>query len=122
MANIETADAYLMGSYSFFDSQPIQFSSYPKNHQLLGSLATNNKIERLKRIVEGWYTITKKNDQLFFNDLRFGLISLDSEEERFAFSYRIVPKGEEVMVEETPKLRSDAKHLLAALWLRIWGN
>lgn len=121
-ANIDTADAYLMGSYSFFDSQPIQFSSYPKNHQLLGSLATNKKIERLKHIVEGWYTITKRNDQLFFNDLRFGLISLDSEEERFAFSYHIIPKGEEIVIEEAPKLRSDAKHLLAALWLRIWGN
>lgn len=122
MANIETADAYLMGSYSFFDSQPIQFSSYPKNHGLLGKWATDEKIERLKHIVEGWYTITKKNDQLFFNDLRFGLMSLDSEEERFAFSYLIIPKGDGIIIEETPKLRSDAQHLLAALWVRIWGN
>jgi len=121
-ANIETEDAYLMGFYSFFDSRPIRFSSYPKNHELLGHLASHEKIERLRRIVQGWYTITKKNNQLFFNDLRFGLISLDSEEERFAFSYRIIPKGDKVIVEEIPKIRSDAKHLLEALWLRIWGN
>lgn len=121
-ANVDAGDAYLIGNYSFFDNKPVYFSRYPKNHQLLGGLAENDKIQRLKKITEGWYTINEVNGQLFFNDLRFGLMSLDADESQFAFSYKLVPKADGVLVEETPKLKRDAKKLLLALWLRMWGN
>ena len=122
MANIETEDAYLMGQYSFFDSQPISFSEYPKNHELLGKWAFNDKVKRLIEITEGWYSITEKNGQLYFNDLRFGLISLDTNETQFAFSYRLKPAGNTMLVEETPKFKRDVNKLMASLWQRIWGN
>lgn len=121
-ANIETRDAYLIGNYSFFDSRPITFTEYPKNHGLLGSLASNNKIKKLIKITDGWYTITRKDGQLYLNDLRFGLISLDKTESRFAFSYLLVPDADDVLVEETPKFKRDVKRLMASLWYRIWGN
>lgn len=63
-ANIDTKDAYLIGNYSFFDSQPISFISYPKNRQLLGSLATSDKMVRLIDITEGWYTISQEKGKL----------------------------------------------------------
>ena len=83
-ANIDAGNSYLVGNYSFFDSKPIDFEPYSKNHNLLGEFANNNKVRRLMKISEGWYTISKTNDKLFFNDLRFGLMSLDdrSEERR----------------------------------------
>ncbi len=120
-ANIDVGDAYLIGNYSFFDQQPIQFSRYPKNHELLGDLASQDKIVRLQNITEGWFTIVDNNGELFFNDLRFGLMSLEAEEERFAFSYKLTPLEDDVLVEETPKLKRDAKLLLSALWARMWG-
>ena len=120
-ANIDVGDAYLIGNYSFFDQQPIQFSRYPKNHELLGEMASQDKIVRLQNITEGWFTIVDNNGELFFNDLRFGLMSLEAEEERFAFSYRLTPVEGDVLVEETPKLKRDAKLLLSALWARMWG-
>ena len=122
MANIETDDAYLMGDYSFFDSQPISFISYPKNHDLLGKWINNDKVKRLIQITDGWYTITEKEGQLYFNDLRFGLISLDANETQFAFSYKLVPDGENLQIEERPKFKRDVKRLMAALWQRMWGN
>ena len=122
MANIETDDAYLMGDYSFFDTQPISFTSYPKNHELLGKWSSNDKIERLIKITEGWYTITENDGHLYFNDLRFGLISLDENENQFAFSYKLIPDGDDLIVEERPKFKRDAKRLMAALWQRMWGN
>ena len=122
MVNIETKEAYLMGNYSFFDSKPIVLTSYSKNHELLGDLAKNDKVKRLIQITEGWYTISEKNGQLYFNDLRFGLISMDKTDTQFAFSYKLVPNGEDIIVEEMPKFRRDAKRLMASLWLRIWGN
>lgn len=121
-ANVDAGDAYLIGNYSFFDNKPIQFSRYPKNHELLGDLVQNDKVQRLKKIAEGWYTINEVNGQLFFNDLRFGLMSLDPDESQFAFNYKLIPKDGELLVEESPKLKRDAKKLLLALWVRMWGN
>jgi len=121
-ANVDAGDAYLIGNYSFFDNEPVQFSRYPKNHELLGDLAQSDKVLRLKKITEGWYTINEVNGQLFFNDLRFGLMSLDPDESQFAFNYKLIPKDGELSVEESPKLRRDAKKLLLALWVRMWGN
>ncbi len=121
-ANIDTKDAYLIGNYSFFDSQSIVFTAYPKNHDLLGDLITNDKIKRLVQITEGWYTLAEKEGQLYFNDLRFGLMSMDENETQFAFSYRLVSREGKILVEETPKIKGDAKRLMNSLWERIWGN
>lgn len=121
-ANIDAGDAYLIGNYSFFDSKEIEFTSYPKNHDLLGELETDDKVVRLINIAEGWFTITEKEDILFFNDLRFGLISLDPSEEQFAFTYRLNLENDTTKVTEEPKYNTDGKKLFSALWKRIWGN
>tara|TARA_R110002050_G_scaffold33846_3_gene85683 strand:- start:4190 stop:5191 length:1002 start_codon:yes stop_codon:yes gene_type:complete len=121
-ANVDTGDAYLIGNYSFFDNKPVHFSRYPKNHDLLEGLPESDKIQRLKKITQGWYTINEVNGQLFFNDLRFGLMSLDSNESQFAFNYKLIQKDGAILVQESPKLKRDAKKLLLALWARMWGN
>ena len=122
-ANIDTEDAYLMGNYSFFDTQPITFESYPKNHELLGELATNEKVKRMIAISESWFTITKKNETLYFNDLRFGLMSLEPKSERFVFQYKIeVDDFGNLKFTEMPKDNLDGAKLLSELWIRIKGN
>lgn len=122
-ANVETEEAYLLGSYSFFDTKPIAFESYPKNHQLLGNLAKNEKVQHMVAISKGWYTITQKNGALYFNDLRFGLLSLDSQSENFVFQYKIeINDFGEVAFKEMPKDNRDGKKMLAQLWTRIKGN
>ncbi len=121
-ANIDTKDAYLIGNYSFFDSKPIQFVPHMKNHQFLGSLANEDKVKRLMTISEGWFTVTKVDKKLLFNDLRFGLLSFKSNEKRYAFSYELVSTENGIEIKETEKNRSDAKGLLDSLWNRIAGN
>ncbi|MEO9891664.1 metal-dependent hydrolase [Aurantibacter sp.] len=121
-ANIDTSDSYLIGNYSFFDSKEIEFTSYPKNHELLGRLKDNDKIKRLVAITEGWYTITEKDGALFFNDLRFGLMSLNKDEEKFAFTYQISELNNSIEVTEMPKFKTDARKLFSALFQRIGGN
>ncbi len=121
-ANIDVGDAYLIGNYSFFDKKEISFKSYPKNHELLGELRKKDKIDRLIEISEGWFTITETDENIFFNDLRFGLISLDPDEDRFAFMYRLIPRDNEIGVEEVPRFDVDRKNLFSELWERIWGN
>lgn len=122
-ANVEIDKAYLIGNYSFFDTQPITFNSYSKNHELLGDLAENEKVQRMIQISEGWYIITKENGQLYFNDLRFGLLSMESNSKSFVFKYKIdVSESGEVHFIEEPKDTRDGKKLLMKLWERVKGN
>ncbi len=121
-ANIDTEDAYLIGNYSFFDSKPIQFNTYPKNHEILGDLVTKDKVKRLITIAEGWFTINETEGDLYFNDLRFGLMSMEKNESKFAFTYKLEPGKMGVKVTESPKVPSDANALFSSLWKRILGN
>jgi inner membrane protein len=122
-ANVDTEDAYLLGDYSFFDAQPITFNSYAKDHHLIDSIRGNERVERMIRISQGWYTISKQDGNLYFNDLRFGLISLEPQSQDFVFKYEI---GEDergnITFTEVPKDQQDAKAIASALWTRIKGN
>jgi len=122
-ANVETKNSYLLGNYSFFDSQPIIFKAYPKNHNLLGNLIKDESVKRMISISEGWYTITKRNDNLYFNDLRFGLLSIAPNSETFVFQYKLdIDEFGRVQFTEEPKDIQEGKKLLHELWLRLKGN
>jgi len=122
-ANVETDNDYLIGYYSFFDSQPISFISYPKNHEYLGGLVHSEKIQRMIAVSKGWYTITKKEEDLYFNDLRFGLLSIQPDAKNFVFSYLItVDDRGDVSLTEAPKGSREGKKLMIDLWHRVKGN
>ena len=122
-ANVETDSAYLLGNYSFFDTEPTSFVSYPKNHHLLGSLAESEQVQQMIAISEGWYIINEKDGKLYFSDLRFGLKSLEPGAQDFVFTYEIVTDDQNnVTFAEVPKNRSDASQLLGELWDRLKGN
>lgn len=122
-ANVETENAYLLGNYSFFDKNPITFESYPKDHDLLENLTKNERVKRMISISQGWYTINKENGHLYFNDLRFGLLSLAPKSQDFVFKYKIVVDNfNNVEFIEVPKDKQDGKKLLFDLWKRLKGN
>lgn len=122
-ANIETEESFLIGYSSFFDTKPVQFSEYKKNHQLLGGLINEPKMQRMIAISKGWYTINKKDGNLYFNDLRFGLLSIKENATNFVFKYKIETdaNGTPFFVEEQ-KSKIDGKALLEDLWGRVLGN
>jgi len=122
-ANVETENYYLIGYSSFLDKNAITFSEYPKNHELLGDLANHPKVKRMIAISKGWYTINKNENNLYFNDLRFGLLSLQPNATNFVFKYKIeiASDGNLFFIEE-PKEKRDGKKLLSDLWNRIKGN
>lgn len=122
-ANIETETAYLLGNYSFFDTQPIHFETYPKNHEDLGELATDAQVQRMIAISEGWFTINKTEDQLLYNDLRFGLLSMEKGAQNFVFQYEITTDRDgTVSFIEQKRDKRDGKKMLADLWMRLRGN
>lgn len=122
-ANIQTSDTYLLASYSFFDTQPIAFTSYEKNHHLLGDRVHLEPIQRMIRISKGWYVISKEDGVLYFNDLRFGTLGLDNGSMDFVFKYRISDKEDgSVELTEVEYDQRDGKKLMGQLWERIKGN
>lgn len=121
-ANVSTKDAYLLSDYSLFDSQPIYFKNYAKNRNLESKLIGNSDFEKLQQISEGWYIISEKNQSLFFNDLRFGLLNDNPENPQFAFSYQFINTNSGLKAIEVPKEKRDGKLLLQKIFHRIKGN
>jgi inner membrane protein len=121
-ANVATADSYLLADYSLLDTQPIAFTIYNKNKNLELQLNGNSDFEKLKKASEGWYIISKKNESLFFNDLRFGLLNDNPKNPQFAFSYKFIAKESELKAVEVPKNKRDGKRLLIKIANRLKGN
>jgi inner membrane protein len=121
--NVKVENGYYIGDYSFFDTKPIQFQFIPTQNELISNIEDAAVIEQLKRISEGWYCITQKENQLFFNDLRFGVMNTDKNDMHFSFSYQITKENGEIKATELPnKNRAQAKKLLGKLWVRLQGN
>lgn len=121
-ANVATKEAYLLGDYSLFDTQPIQFERYEKNTLLSQQLTNNPDFETLKKVSEGWFIITKKDNHFYFNDLRFGLLNKDPEQPQFAFSYVFKDENGKLKTQEVPKQKRDGKALMKGILNRIKGN
>lgn len=121
-ANVATDKSYLVGTYSILDDKPIEFRRYPKNYDLLGDLENYPNFERLVKISKGWYTITEKEGELYFNDLRFGTIDPTGNDSRFVFSYKLEVKDGELIATEVEKDYGDASKMMKGLLERMRGN
>lgn len=121
-ANVATTDDYLLGDYSLLDTQPISFTAYSKNKVLETQLIGNSDFEKLKQASEGWYIISQKDGNLYFNDLRFGLLNDNPTNPQFAFSYQFIPINTELKAIEVPKSKRDGKQLLQKIVTRLKGN
>ena len=121
-ANVATDDNYLLSDYSLFDTQAISFTAYSKNKTLEKKLKGNSDFEKLKLASEGWYIISQKDESLYFNDLRFGLLNDNPTNPQFAFSYQFVKNNSELKAIEVPKSKRDGKRLLQKIFTRLKGN
>ncbi|MFA9191442.1 metal-dependent hydrolase [Flavobacterium sp. FZUC8N2.13] len=121
-ANVATKDAYFLGDYSLLDTQPISFKKYPKNNNLTRQLEGNSDFKKLRLISEGWFIITKNENQFYFNDLRFGLLTSDSEKTQFAFSYVFKEENGVLKAQEVPKRKRDGMALMKNVFMRLKGN
>lgn len=122
-ANVETSEGYLIADYSFLDAQAITFTTYDKNKTLEQKVEHVEDFQKLKSISEGWYLLTEDDQSIYFNDLRFGLLTTSTKNPQFVFSYQFVPdsKGKLIAVE-VPKSQRDGKALLKNIFIRLKGN
>src|SRR5690606_8960838 len=104
-------------------SQPITFDFYPQGISNLGSIRNSETVERLIKISDGWFIITRREGKLIFNDLRFGTLNEDSKDPEFVFSYELIVDGETVTAQEIDnKGQREAGKIMKRLFTRIAGN
>jgi inner membrane protein len=85
--------------------QPIVFEKYPKNYSLLNASVDQVVLNNLRKFAGGYYTITKSNDILYFNILRFEQVQgWRIENAPFAFSYPLVSGRDEYMLLQKGRL------------------
>jgi inner membrane protein len=118
-ANVMTQDAVLLSDYSLLDTKPISFTSYNRNLDLAKSLKEDPTYKELEEISEGWYILQNKNDTIFFNDLRYGILKNNAQDPKFAFSYSLVVKNDKLLVNEQLKEKREGKDYLLKIFKRI---
>lgn len=121
-ANVDTQENYLIGDYSFFDSQEPSFKAYPKNRKASQEIDTTQGVRRLRTIAEGWYITSREKGSWYFNDLRFGLIPIDPQHPQFVFRYKLEQKGGNIIATEDRPKPKDGRAVFRTLWERIKGN
>ncbi len=123
-ANVETESSFRIGYYSVLDADDhIRFSEFPKHHHLLGKMAEDPLISRLIKLSDGWYTIEKKNTTIYFNDLRFGQLGVDTDASRFVFSYELFyDDNGKLHAKERERKMEDATPMLKKLFTRVFGD
>ena len=122
-SNVEIPNGYLLGEYSIFDRSPIEYRYFAKDSTLLGGQIDSPIARKLIKMSEGWYSISKSGGKLYFNDLRFGLISQHSQEPEFVFRYELRENNGVLSAHEAESpARQEPGKLLRRLWERMWGN
>jgi inner membrane protein len=89
------------GYYSILDKvKKVVFDYVPKNELILTLFQENELVPVLKKFSKGYYCLTKKGKQVYFNDIRFGRAAgWEVKNSRWVFAYNITnqPKGVEVL-------------------------
>ncbi|WP_299899382.1 metal-dependent hydrolase [uncultured Aquimarina sp.] len=123
-ANIKTDNSFLIGYYSYLDEPDvIDFLEFPQNHHLLGEMKDDPLVQRLIKLSHGWYTIEKTENNIYFNDLRFGLLGLGKSAKRFVFSYELFyDTSGKLQAKERERDMQEAGPMLEKLFARVFGN
>lgn len=70
---IQDKTQFLIGYYSIFDRDPvIQFEKVNKNDSLLAPYKEAKDLQHLIRFSQGFYCVSKHDNSVIFNDIRFG--------------------------------------------------
>ncbi len=122
-ANVDADSSYYIGYYSILDSEgEIKFNRLHKNREEYKSLLKEEIVQRLIKLCRGWYLIEKTSDGYAFNDLRFGMLTVNAEKADFVFCYDLKYVNGKLTVEQRdPKMQAGSE-MLQALIKRIKGN
>ena len=129
-AVVESENEFHLGYYSLMSKDgEINWSSYPKNHELMSAAEGQKNWEKLKHFSNQEYIVEKTNsDTLKIHDLRFGRMQFPGEEAQWVFTFYTAPDSNGIYQFRQEPLPSDkftSEQMGAAfnvLWEGIKGN
>lgn len=115
---------YHVGYRSIFDKEPsIELVYFPRQDSLLSTIDDVNTVQHLKRFSQGYYTIEYRNEELIFNDLRFGQITgWQNPKAPFTFYYYLQHPEDNLMVMQRGRMASWNKESIKSMIKRIKGT
>lgn len=119
----ESSNGFYIGYYSWFDSdKKVAFYYLKKNDSGLQELKKFYALKRLNWFTNGYHVYTRKDNEIYLNDLRFGKTgSIFSKAGDFFYSWEIYREGEAVLIKRVePPFKWEGK-VLEELKLRIKG-
>ncbi|MEO8413207.1 MAG: metal-dependent hydrolase [Ginsengibacter sp.] len=115
---------YYVGFRSLFDSKKqINFQYFPRNDSLLEEVGDHQSVRQLIRFSKQFYTASRYNDTLLFNDLRFGqIIGWEDPKEIFVFHYFLKYPGDNTFVVQRGRFAKWNWKIVKSFLKRIEGN
>ncbi|GJQ62582.1 MAG: membrane protein [Melioribacteraceae bacterium] len=95
----EAEDGYYETYYSWFDDTAnLEFTYIPTNRHKLAGLEDTEPVKKLKWFSNGYYSITSDEENLYFNDIRFGTIGgWNNSNANYVFSFKLI-RGENLSI------------------------
>jgi inner membrane protein len=101
----------------------MDFTYFPRNNYLLKTTENKEKVYKLKRFSQNFYTVEKWNDTLIFNDLRFGQMKgWENPKRKFVFHYFLQEGYDNTLVVQLGRFVGWSKQTFSSLFERMKGN
>ncbi len=115
---------YWFGYYSIFDrTNDIKYYHVNRNENLLSPFVNDPSVKILKQFSKGYYCMTTHENNVFFNDIRFGQIGgWDQPDSSFVFSFKLNNNADNSMALNRSKFKVSYSDALSSLVNRIKGN
>jgi inner membrane protein len=116
-----TDSGYYVGYRSVFDRrQQIDFRYFPQNRYLLRGRENEPEISHLVRFARGYYTLELIDNELIFNDLRFGQIAgWYQPDAPFSFHYAVKDTSGNTLVVQRGRFTGWNKAVVRSMVSRI---
>jgi inner membrane protein len=121
---VSNDSGYYIGYRSVFDrSRKMEFTFFPRNEHLLDPAKDHEDLQKLLRFAQGYYTVTKNDGVLEFNDLRFGQAAgWKDPKAPFVFHYFLEHPGKNMFVVQRGRLSGFNGEAIRSLFQRIRGK
>lgn len=119
-AIIKTKEGFYLSDYSIFDKQMnTTFHFVKSENQLLPALKSRPELEPFFNFAQGYELVKKEGDVIKIYVTKFGPMSMEKNEPKFAFPMCINPDGSYYADQIPPKNYGE---IFSKLWTRIQGK
>ncbi len=124
MAYARDTSGFWFGYYSIFDkTNEVTYFHVNQNNNLLFPYQQDESVKILKQFSKGYYCITKKEEVVYFNDIRFGQIGgWDKPTDEFVFSFKLKKDADNSTALDRNKFKGSYTDAISSLVNRIKGN